>query len=230
MKFISPTSASPFYLRARERFSFHVPSLNGKRSQIYFRAYDKPSKRTMYFRVKKISEVFDLFLRVSGLHIRSSYEKWVFGYRQLTKDETSTKSENFYALRTNIQRLEIFLRILENALSNKNPKLSKCETNVRNDFSGGFRKTTASSMTFGLSRGRTLKRRANKYSQTPFKSTLSTRSTSSSITFTFFSCATEDLWLPRTRRSLVAVRNFIIFQTERETARLDTGRREINRA
>jgi len=29
---------------AKERFSFYTPSLNGKRSQIYFRAYDKPSE------------------------------------------------------------------------------------------------------------------------------------------------------------------------------------------
>lgn len=82
-----------FYPRARERFSFHVPSLNGKRSQIYFRAYDKPSKRTMYFRVKEShryltsSSAFSVLAFV--LHMTNEF----FSYGQLTESGIFAKSE-----------------------------------------------------------------------------------------------------------------------------------------
>lgn len=88
----------------------------------FARMTNRPKERCISGR-RKSRRYLTLFLRIFGLHIRPSYEKWVFGYRQLAKDETCTKLENLYALRTNDQRLEIFLRMLEDALTNKNPKV-----------------------------------------------------------------------------------------------------------
>lgn len=133
-------------IRARRTLFFSHGIPEWKTQSVYFRVYDKPPiEERCILEWRNLESIRFLLERFRS--ICASFERWIFVYSQFTNVPTNRANGNPANECRRFAKSSNLLRKFEEnyAITERNPKFAKSETNTRDDLSNGFRRKTTNS-------------------------------------------------------------------------------------